>query len=637
MWRIAAYCRTLSWVSRKSYIPVGCGALHAADSPSDALLHKVSHPNHDRFWLGMTLFGKALRSQATQSGRSETSSSSSQWKMWNSMLTAAVGSTCLGASTFLDVAANEGVQNGDKPDESLGDGKENIFDTEKVIAQAKRGIEERLKFLNIPSSALPPFSIAVKGQQVAIRIPVSPVSDIWRLIVDVIARMGKSFNGVYGEKMLVSALKSAVALVLMMEHPEQKNDKRLHDDLQGDNKKDGSSSNTLCVWVFEPLIGEQFPEIEFLKKGHFLPEELDMIVSTMHIASGVGEDSALNRFRKSQLDEKSGQGAKRPREREDLFGGMKKTLESLEAMGVKVYGLDYMPASPKNEISWDNIAGYHEQKREIEDTVLLALRCPDIYDSIARGTRHKYESNRPRAILFEGPPGTGKTSCARVIANQSGVPLLYVPLEVVMSKYYGESERLLGKVFNAANELPAGSIIFLDEIDSLATTRDSEMHEATRRILSVLLRQIDGFEQDTRVVVIAATNRKEDLDPALISRFDSSITFDLPDQHTREEIAAQYARHLSSSELASVAAMTDGMSGRDLRDICQQAERHWASKLIRGQAGTPSMVTLPSVEEYIDCAENRKKTLQKWPGKQGKESKDRLTGDGKKAWPSVVV
>ncbi|RWW72597.1 hypothetical protein BHE74_00019582 [Ensete ventricosum] len=93
--------------------------------------------------------------------------------------------------------------------------------------------------------------------------------------------------------------------------------------------------------------------------------------------------------------------------------------------------------------------------REIEDTILLALQSPEVYDEIARGTRCKFETNRPRAVLFEGPPGYDRGD---------GVPLLYVPLEVIMSKYYGESERLLGNVFSLANELPNGAIIFLDEV-----------------------------------------------------------------------------------------------------------------------------------------------------------------------------
>ncbi|KAH7674560.1 Adenosinetriphosphatase protein [Dioscorea alata] len=126
-----------------------------------------------------------------------------------------------------------------------------------------------------------------------------------------------------------------------------------------------------------------------------------------------------------------------------------------------------------------------------------------------------------------------------------------------MSKYYGESERLLGTVFSLANEMSTGAIVFLDEVDSFAVARDDEMHEATRRLLSVILRQIDGFEQDKNVVVIAATNRKNDLDPALISRFDSMITFDLPDQQTREKIVAQYAKHLARSDLAKIALATE--------------------------------------------------------------------------------
>ncbi|KAL5972565.1 hypothetical protein ACLOJK_039370 [Asimina triloba] len=197
-----------------------------------------------------------------------------------------------------------------------------------------------------------------------------------------------------------------------------------------------------------------------------------------------------------------------------------------------------------------------------------------------------------------------------------GVPLLYVPLEVVMSKYYGESERLLGTVFSLANDLSNGAIIFLDEVDSFAVARDSGMHEATRRILSVILRQIDGFEQENRVVVIAATNRKQDLDPALIRhvRFDSMITFGLPDQQTRVEIVAQYARHLTKSELVQFAAVTEEMSGRDIRDVCQQAERHWASKIIRGEASGDDSEQrhglLPPIQEYIQSANNRRKALQ---------------------------
>lgn len=110
-----------------------------------------------------------------------------------------------------------------------------------------------------------------------------------------------------------------------------------------------------------------------------------------------------------------------------------------------------------------------------------------------------------------------------------------------MSKFYGESESRLAEIFEAAQAM--GSVIlFIDEIDSLATSRESGLHEATRRILSTLLRKIDSFESDGEVLVIAATNRKKDLDPALVSRTDMSIRFNLPDASTRALIFQRYAK-----------------------------------------------------------------------------------------------
>jgi SpoVK/Ycf46/Vps4 family AAA+-type ATPase len=147
----------------------------------------------------------------------------------------------------------------------------------------------------------------------------------------------------------------------------------------------------------------------------------------------------------------------------------------------------------------------------------------------------KNETNRPKCVLFEGPPGCGKTTSAKIISQQVNIPLVYMPLEAIMSKYYGESESRLAEIFEAASAM--GSVIlFIDEIDSLATSRESGLHEATRRILSTLLRKIDSFESDGEVLVICATNRKKDLDPALISRIDLDIRFELPDSDTRSKI-----------------------------------------------------------------------------------------------------
>lgn len=454
---------------------------------------------------------------------------------------------------------------------------------EKVVSQARAGVEERLvalRLLHHPTD-LPSVTIAAKGEDVSVKFLLSPTCDFSHLIADAVTRLG---DGTPGKEMVVNAEDSALFRQLTI----LPRDRRVR-----------------CVWMLvtmrNPFFGEDGPsEIEFLKKGFLSTKELDAIVSCFAIASGLDPND-----RRRNVPTK---------ERTNIRVRKTKSLEGLEGMGVKIYGLENVDAAePCDQISWDTIAGYHEQKREIEDMVLLALKRPEVFDNIARGTRRKFESNRPRAILFEGPPGTGKTSCARVIASQAGVPLLYVPLEAVMSKYYGESERLLAKIFTAGNELPGGAIVFLDELDSFATSRDNEMHEATRRLLSVLLRQMDGFEQDKKIVVIAATNRKQDLDPALLSRFDTSVAFNLPDESTREEIAAQYARHLSTSELKALAAVSDGLSGRDIHDLCQHAERRWASKVIRGSlAGNPPAEGLPPIQEYINCAEQRRHTIVRY-------------------------
>lgn len=463
-------------------------------------------------------------------------------------------------------------------------------DMEAIAKKERVRLEELLKSKGMQYGSYPRFTVAVKGQKVTIKFQIPPSCEIALLISNIVASLGvKLEERATGSDMNLRAWDSGVAWQLTLNRPAVQ--KEAVDDKGNSNAN--PNDGDLCILMFRSLISSDRPEMEFIKQGSFTAEELDTLVSVLKLA-GAGQNRTSDR---------KGDTGRTP--------SMDKSVSSLEGMGVKIYGLkepklDYS----KSEISWENIAGYNQQKRDIEDTILLALQSPEVYDEIARGTRCKFETNRPRAVLFEGPPGTGKTSCARVIADQAGAPLLYVPLEVIMSKYFGESERLLGKVFTLANEIPNGAIIFLDEVDSFATSRDNETHEATRRILSVILRQIDGFEQDKKVVVIAATNRKQDLDPALLSRFDSMITFGLPDQQTRQEIAAQYAKHLAKTELAELAAATEEMSGRDIRDVCQQAERRWASKVIRGQTQKDEDgASLPPLQEYIESASERHKVL----------------------------
>ena len=152
---------------------------------------------------------------------------------------------------------------------------------------------------------------------------------------------------------------------------------------------------------------------------------------------------------------------------------------------------------------------------------------PHIYENISKNTRVIPVSSKPKAVLFEGPPGTGKTTSARIIAHSVQIPCIYIPIESILSKYYGESEKKLSELFDYCEAL-GKSIIFIDEIDSVAGDREGA-HEASKRVLSTLLRRVDGMETDGEVMVIAATNRKHDLDVAMLSRIDLSILFALPD------------------------------------------------------------------------------------------------------------
>ncbi|MBN2040803.1 MAG: ATP-binding protein [Spirochaetes bacterium] len=244
-------------------------------------------------------------------------------------------------------------------------------------------------------------------------------------------------------------------------------------------------------------------------------------------------------------------------------------------------------------LDWSYIAGYEEVKRSIKETIILPLKNPDIYDSIAKLTRQSFESNRPKAILFEGSPGVGKTTVARIIASEIKIPLVYVPIESIMSKWYGQSSQNLAQIFDACEDL-GGAILFLDEIDSLAGSRNDGMFEATRRILSVLLRRLDGIDSVTNTITIGATNRKSDLDHALISRFDQTIHFPLPNEKERAAIFSNYAKHLNEDELKSIVKISGSFSGRNIKDICEFAERRWVRKLIiKNLDPTP-----PPVEYY---------------------------------------
>lgn len=145
---------------------------------------------------------------------------------------------------------------------------------------------------------------------------------------------------------------------------------------------------------------------------------------------------------------------------------------------------------------------------------------------------------------------------------------MFISVENILTKWYGESEKNLSKIFDTCDKLSDGAIIFIDEIDALATSRDTgSMHEATRRVLSIVLQKIEGFSKKGKSVMICATNRKADLDSALISRFDSTIKYEIPDYETRKDIFHRYARQLPPDALEILSSESDGLSCRDIKDV----------------------------------------------------------------------
>lgn len=220
-----------------------------------------------------------------------------------------------------------------------------------------------------------------------------------------------------------------------------------------------------------------------------------------------------------------------------------------------------------DDVGYDDVGGVRKQMAQIRELVELPLRHPQLFKTIG--------VKPPKGILLYGPPGSGKTLIARAVANETGATFYIINGPEIMSKLAGESESNLRKVFVEA-EKNAPSIIFIDEIDSIAPKRDKTQGEVERRIVSQLLTLMDGLKSRAHVIVIAATNRPNTIDAALrrFGRFDREIDIGVPDETGRLEVMRIHTKNMKLDDevdLEAVARDTHGYVGADLAALCTEA------------------------------------------------------------------
>lgn len=276
--------------------------------------------------------------------------------------------------------------------------------------------------------------------------------------------------------------------------------------------------------------------------------------------------------------------AYRPVKKGDLFvvrGNFKPVEFKIVATEPKEYGIVapntvlYTEGEPINredeekldEVGYDDIGGCRKQMALIREMIELPLRHPQLFKTLG--------VKPPRGVLLYGPPGSGKTLIARAVANETGAFFFLINGPEIMSKMAGEAEGNLRKAFEEA-EKQSPAIIFIDEIDSIAPNREKVHGEVERRVVSQLLTLMDGLKGRGHVIVIAATNRPNSLDPALrrFGRFDREIDIGVPDEIGRLEILRIHTKNMKLGEdvdLEAVAKDTHGFVGSDVAALCTES------------------------------------------------------------------
>lgn len=273
-----------------------------------------------------------------------------------------------------------------------------------------------------------------------------------------------------------------------------------------------------------------------------------------------------------------------------------------------------LPADKQKTIDFSQIGGLSHVIEKLREIIQIPLVCPEYLD--------KFGVKVPKGILLYGPPGNGKTMIARAVAHSMGTAFQAIEGTEIMSKYYGDAEKELKRKFQEVISR-GGGIIFIDEIDSLASLRQEDSSEALVSIVATLLTQMDGINSSDKVLVIGATNRLNSVDPALRrpGRFDLEFEIPLPNIDDRKDILSKYVHiekkdcfdsSVSSESLAMIAEQTNGYSGADIKSLYREACMNAIRKCISWNKET-GKIEITSKKEDVKVSfsdfENAKKVI----------------------------
>lgn len=280
----------------------------------------------------------------------------------------------------------------------------------------------------------------------------------------------------------------------------------------------------------------------------------------------------------------------------ELFGGIKTPDQLLGKLEIE-----------KPEVTFEDIGGQVQAKREIQG-IAFALKNPELY--------RKWGTKPPKGIILYGHPGTGKTLMAKALASQANARFFHVEASDIASKWYGESEQIVKKIFELASSTGENTIIFFDEIDAIAPQREGA-HEVTHRVVSTLLENMDGMASHNNVMVVASTNRLESIEPALLraGRFDRWVEVPLPDEEGRKQIFGIHMRKaqwvagrdlFNDVNLDAIVSKMEKSTGADIAEIIRRVLEEKVRQ--EGTGSQPGEVTTEDILREIKNYERVKET-----------------------------